>query len=79
MSGTRIRNGEMTNPYRLLVRKPEEKRPLRRPRRILVNNIKMKLVGRFWDCVDWIGLVQDRDNLRTEECIHLRCYAVWLL
>jgi hypothetical protein len=56
--------GEKTNAYRLLVGKPEEKRPLGRPRRKWVDNIKMVLeIG--WGSVDWIGLAQDRDKWRA--------------
>jgi hypothetical protein len=39
------------------VGKPEGKRPLRRPRRRGVDNIKMDLTEREWDGVDWIGLI----------------------
>jgi hypothetical protein len=48
--------------YRVLVRKPEGKRPLGRPRRRWENNITMYLqeVGR--GVTDWIELVQDRDR-----------------
>jgi hypothetical protein len=53
--------GEKRNAYRLLVRKPEGKRPRRRPRRRRVDNIVE--VGRF--DVDWIGLAQDRDRWRA--------------
>jgi hypothetical protein len=48
--------------YRLLVGKPEGKRPLGRPRRRWVNNIKMDLVEMEWGDMDWIGLAQDRDK-----------------
>jgi hypothetical protein len=37
--------GEKRNAYRLLVRKPERKRPLRRPRHMWISNIKMELLG----------------------------------
>jgi hypothetical protein len=46
--------------YRLLVGKPERKRPLRRPRRRWIDNIKMDLLEIGLDVVDWIGLAQDR-------------------
>jgi hypothetical protein len=51
--------------YRLLVGKPEGKRPLGRPRRIWVDNIRMDLgeVGR--GDVDWIGLAQVRNMWRA--------------
>jgi hypothetical protein len=47
--------------YRILVRKPEGKRPLGRPRRRWVDNIKMDLREIEWDGVDWI----DRDQWRA--------------
>jgi hypothetical protein len=50
---------------RLLVGKPEGKRPLGRPRHGWVDNIKMDL-GEIWrGGVDWIGLAQDRDRWRA--------------
>jgi hypothetical protein len=53
------------NAYRILVGKPEGKRPLVRPRRIYVDNIKMDLREIRWDGVDWIDLAQDRDQWRA--------------
>jgi hypothetical protein len=50
------RMGERGNAYRLLVRKPEGKRPLGRPRRRRVDNIKMDHLELGWGGVDWIGL-----------------------
>jgi hypothetical protein len=50
------------NAYRLLVGKPERKRPLGRPRCRWVDNIKMDLLEIGWGGVDWIGLAQDRMN-----------------
>jgi hypothetical protein len=55
--------GGKRNAYRLLVGKPEGKRPLGRPRHKGVDNIKMDLLEMGWGGVDWIGLVQDRDKL----------------
>jgi hypothetical protein len=52
--------GEKRNVYRLLVEKPERKRSLRRPRRRLIDNIKMDLSEIELNVVDWIGLTQDR-------------------
>jgi hypothetical protein len=49
--------GEKRNAYRLLVRKPEEKRPLGRPRRRWLDNIRMDLEEMGWGDVDLIGLV----------------------
>jgi hypothetical protein len=60
--GQVARMGEKRNAHRLLVGKPEGKRPLGRPRRRWVNNIKMDLLEIGWGCVDWIGLAQDRDK-----------------
>jgi hypothetical protein len=59
-AGHIARIGEKKNEYRLLVGKPEGKRPLGRPRRRWMDNIRMDLgeVGR--GDVDWIGLAQDR-------------------
>jgi hypothetical protein len=50
---------------RLLVGKPEGKRPLGRPRRGRVDNIRMDLVEVGWGDVDWICLVQDSDRWRA--------------
>jgi hypothetical protein len=52
--------GEKRNVYRLLVRKPEGKRPLGRPRRRGIDNIKMDFLEVGFGGVDWIGLAQDR-------------------
>jgi hypothetical protein len=41
---------------------PEGKRPLGRPRRRWVDNIKMDLIEIEWDGVHWINMAQDRDN-----------------
>jgi hypothetical protein len=46
------------------VGKPEGKRPLERPKRRWVNNIKMDLRGTGWDSMDSIDLPQDRDHWR---------------
>jgi hypothetical protein len=53
------------NPYRILVGKPEGKRPLRRPRRRWVDNVKIDLTETGRDGMDWIDLVQDRDQWRA--------------
>jgi hypothetical protein len=47
------------------VGKPEGKRPLGRPRRRLLDNIKMALLEIGWSGVDWIGLGQDWDKWRA--------------
>jgi hypothetical protein len=51
--------------YKLLVRKPEGKRPLGRSRHRWVDNIKIYLVEIAWHGVDWIGVVQDRYKRRA--------------
>jgi hypothetical protein len=57
--------GEKRNAYRLLVGKPEGKRPLGRPRCRWVDNIRIDLLEIGWGGVDWIGLAQDRDKWRA--------------
>jgi hypothetical protein len=57
--------GEKRNEYRLLVGKPDGKRPLGRPRYMWVNNIKMDLGEVGWGDVDWIGLAQDGNRWRA--------------
>jgi hypothetical protein len=59
------RMGEKRNAYRLLVGKPEGRRPLGRPRRRWLGNIMMNLVEVGWRDVDCIGLAQDRDRWRA--------------
>jgi hypothetical protein len=55
-------NGEQKNAYRIWVGKPEEKRPLERPRRRWEDNIRMDLREIAWGDMDWIDLAQDRDQ-----------------
>jgi len=50
--------------YRLLVVRPEGRRPLGRPRRIWEDNIKVYLQEMGYGCMDWIKLAQDRDRWR---------------
>jgi hypothetical protein len=64
-AGHVARMGEERNVYRLLVGKPEGKRPLGRPRRRLMKNIKMDLIEIGMNVVDWIGLAQDRYKWRA--------------
>jgi hypothetical protein len=61
MDGTCNTNGENRNAYKILVRKPEGKRPMGRPRRRWVDNLRE--IG--WDGIDWIDLVQDTDQCRA--------------
>jgi hypothetical protein len=51
--------GETRNAYRILVGKSEDKRPLGRPRRRWVDNVKMDVREMGWDGMDWIELAQD--------------------
>jgi hypothetical protein len=52
---------EKRNAYRILVKRLEGKRPLGRPRRRRVDNIKIDFRDVGWDGMDWIDLAQDRD------------------
>ena len=64
-AGHVARMGEEREVNRVLVGKPEGKRPLGRPRRRWVDNIRMDLQEVGCGYMDWIGLVQDRDSWRT--------------
>jgi hypothetical protein len=57
--------GGKRNVYKLLVRKPEVKRPLGRPRRRWIDNIKIDLLEIGLNVVDWISLAQDRYRWRA--------------
>jgi hypothetical protein len=59
------RMGEKRHAYRLLVGRPEGKRPLGRPRRRWVDYIRMDLGEVGWGDVDWSGLAQDRNRWRA--------------
>jgi ribosome biogenesis protein Nip4 len=54
--------GEVRNAYKILIGKPESKRPLRRPRRRWEDNIRMYLREIGCEVVDWIHLAQDTDQ-----------------
>jgi hypothetical protein len=54
--------GEDRNVYRVLMGKPEGKRPLGRPKRKWKDGIRMDLRELGWGSVDWIQLAQDRDR-----------------
>ena len=64
-AGHVARMGEERGTYRFLVGKLEGKRPLGRPRRSWVDNIRMDLQEVGCGYMDWIGLAQDRDRWRT--------------
>jgi len=57
--------GEERGLYRVLVGKPEGKRPLGRPRRRWVDNIRTYLQEVECGYIDWIGLAPDRERRRT--------------
>jgi len=64
-AGHVTRMGEERGVYRVLVRKPEGKRPLGRPRHRWMDNIRTYLQEVGCGYMDWIGLAQDRDTWRT--------------
>jgi hypothetical protein len=64
-AGYVTRMGEGRGVYRVLVGKPEGKRPLGRPRRRWDDNIRMDLQEEGSGCEDWIGLAHDRDRWRA--------------
>jgi len=64
-AGHGARMGEERGVYRVLVGKPEGKRPLGRPRRRWVDNIRMDMQEVGCGYMDWIGLAQNRDRWRT--------------
>jgi hypothetical protein len=64
-AGHEARMGEKRNAYRILVGKPEEKRPQGRSRCRWVDNIEMDLREVGWDGMDWIDMAQDRDQWRA--------------
>jgi hypothetical protein len=57
--------GEERKVYKVLVGKPEGKRPMGRPRRRWEDGIRMDLREIGWGVVDWIRLSQDRDRWRA--------------
>jgi hypothetical protein len=62
MDGACSTDGEERGVYRVLVGKPEGKRPLGRPRRRWQDNLRMDLQEVGCGGMDWIGLAQDRDS-----------------
>jgi hypothetical protein len=57
--------GESRGAYRILMGRPEGRRPLGRPRHRWENNIKMELQDVVWGFMDWTDLAQDRDRCRA--------------
>jgi hypothetical protein len=70
---------EKKNAYRILVGKPEEKRPLGRQRRRWVDNIKMDLKQIRWVGIDRIDLAQEKAQWRTllNTVMNLRVLNCW--
>ena len=64
-TGHVARMGEERGVYKVLLEKPEGKRPLGRPRRRWVDNIGMDLQEVGCGYMDWTGLAQNRDRWRT--------------
>jgi len=64
-AGHVARMGEGRGVYRVLVGKPEGRRPLGRPRRRWEDNIRMDIREVGCECVDWMELAQDRDRWRA--------------
>jgi len=62
LAGYVERKGEMGNADIILIAKPEGKRPLRGPRRRWEEHITMDLREKWWEAVDWVHLLQDRDQ-----------------
>jgi hypothetical protein len=61
-AGHVARKGEKSNPYRILVVKPEGRIPLRRLRRRWEDNIKIELRELGWGGMDWTNLAQGTDQ-----------------
>jgi hypothetical protein len=64
-AGHVARMGEKRNAYKILVGKPEGKRPLGIPRDRWGDNIRLCLREIGWGGMDWIDLAQDRDQWRA--------------
>jgi hypothetical protein len=67
---------ETRNAYRLLVGKPEGKRPLGRPRHRWIDNIKMDLLEIGLGGVDWIGQVESYCECSNEPLNSIKCWEI---
>jgi hypothetical protein len=65
LAGHRAQMGATRNAYRIFVRKPEGNRPLGRPRRRWVDNIKIDLGEIGWEGMDWMDLAEVRGQWRA--------------
>jgi len=65
MGGHAAHMGKIRGVYRVLVGKPEGKKPRGRPRRRWEDNIKMDLQKFRGEVMDWIEVAQDRDRWRA--------------
>jgi hypothetical protein len=73
--------GEKRNSYSILAGKSEGKRPLGRPRRRWVDNIKIDFREIEWDSMDWIDVAQDGSSEHgNESSASIKCWEVleWL-
>jgi hypothetical protein len=75
LAGYVVWREEKRNLYMILVGKPEGKRPLGKPRRSWVDNIKMDLREIGWDGLYWNDLAEDRDLL-LYTCLQFYCLAL---
>jgi hypothetical protein len=71
-AGHVARMGEKRNSYRLLVGKPEGKRPLGRPSCRWLDDIRMDVLELGWGAVNWIGLAQDLEQAFVNSVLNLR-------
>ena len=73
------RKGQGRGVHRVLVGRPEEKRPLGRPRRRWEGNIKINIQEVEEGCGDWMELAQDRDRWRVlvSTVMNLRVPKMW--
>jgi hypothetical protein len=77
-TGHRAHMEELRNAYRLLVRKPEMKRLLGRPRHRWEVNIRMDIKEIVWEVVDWIHLAKDRDQWQSLVNMVMNILNLWV-
>jgi hypothetical protein len=76
-AGHKVRMGEEKKMYRVLVGKPEGKRPLGRPKHRWKDGIRMNLMETGWGSVYWIHLAQDRWRALVHTAMNLWVLAPW--